>query len=172
MESGASIHVFITSPRFTDRFLFLSSLTLSLFILPSHQTTLEPDETMPNPPPAWVQALKPASPQGTELLTQERAQSNIDVDTLGDLLHTKEALKKQDEILSVLKSEKVFDKSRNHVLGRTEKIQLALARGKRLQQLKKVHNWSDEDVYVANDLVSEPTPYALHASMFLVCTPW
>ncbi|KAL4775901.1 hypothetical protein BDW60DRAFT_177065 [Aspergillus nidulans var. acristatus] len=123
---------------------------------------------MPNPPPAWVQALKPASPQGTELLTQERAQSNIDVDTLGNLLHTKEALKKQDEILSVLKSEKVFDKSRNHVLGRTEKIQLALARGKRLQQLKKVHNWSDEDVHVANELVAEPTPYGLHASMFLV----
>jgi acyl-CoA oxidase len=126
---------------------------------------------MPNPPPAWVQALTPAEPQGTQLLAQERAQSNIDVNKLGELLHTKEALDKQNSILSVLKSEKVFDKSRNHTLGRTEKIQLALARGKRLQQLKKVHGWSDEDAYVANELLAEPTPYGLHASMFLVILP-
>jgi acyl-CoA oxidase len=123
---------------------------------------------MPNPPPTWVRALKPAEPQGTQLLTQERAQSNIDVDKLGELLHTKEALEKQDALLAVLKSEKIFDKSQNHTLGRTEKIQLALARGKRLQQLKKVHNWSDMDAHVAGELIAEPTPYGLHASMFLV----
>lgn len=123
---------------------------------------------MPSPPPAWVQALKPTEPQGTQLLAQERAQSKVDVEKLGELLHTKKALQKQDEILSVLKSEEVFDKSQNHVLGRTERIQLALARGKRLQQLSKVHNWTETEYHVANDLVAEPTPYGLHASMFLV----
>ncbi|PTU17919.1 hypothetical protein P175DRAFT_0504658 [Aspergillus ochraceoroseus IBT 24754] len=123
---------------------------------------------MPNPPPAWVQALSPAEPQGTTLLEQERAKSKVNVDKLGELLHTKEALDQRDRILAVLMSEKVFDKSQNHTLGRTEKIQVALARGKRLQQLKKVHNWTDEDVYVADQLIGEPNPYGLHASMFLV----
>lgn len=123
---------------------------------------------MTNSIPPWVQSLKPASPQGTHLLTQERAQSSLDVDKLGDLLHTRAALDKQAEILSILQKEQVFDKSRNHVLGRTEKIQLALARGKRLQQLKRAHGWSDQEVHVANELVAEPNPYGLHASMFLV----
>ncbi|KAE8166748.1 hypothetical protein BDV40DRAFT_223442 [Aspergillus tamarii] len=123
---------------------------------------------MPSPPPAWVQALKPAGPQGSELLAQERAQSNVDVDKLAELLHTKKALDRQQQILSILESEKVFDKSENYTLGRTEKIQRALAKAKRLQQLAVQHKWSQDDYYMANDLLSEPTPYGLHASMFLV----
>ncbi|OGM50848.1 fatty-acyl coenzyme A oxidase (Pox1) [Aspergillus bombycis] len=123
---------------------------------------------MPSPPPAWVQALKPAGPQGSELLAQERAQSNVDVDKLAELLHTKEALDRQQHILSILESEKVFDKSENYTLGRTEKIQRALGKAKRLQQLAVQHKWSQDDYYMANDLLSEPTPYGLHASMFLV----
>ncbi|PIG87868.1 fatty-acyl coenzyme A oxidase (Pox1) [Aspergillus arachidicola] len=103
---------------------------------------------MPSPPPAWVQALKPAGPQGSELLAQERAQ--------------------QQQILSILESDKVFDKSENYTLGRTEKIQRALAKAKRLQQLAVQHKWSQDDYYMANELLSEPTPYGLHASMFLV----
>ena len=100
---------------------------------------------MPSPPPAWVQALKPAGPQGSELLAQERAQSNVDVDKLAELLHTKKALDRQQQILSILESDKVFDKSENYTLGRTEKIQRALAKAKRLQQLAVQHKWSQDD---------------------------
>ncbi|KAE8148336.1 hypothetical protein BDV25DRAFT_158440 [Aspergillus avenaceus] len=123
---------------------------------------------MPSPPPAWVQALKPADPQGSDLLTQERAQSNVDVDKLAEALHTKKALDRQQQILSIMQGEKVFDKSENYTLGRTEKIQRALARGKRLQQLAVQHKWSQEEYYTANELLGEPTPYGLHATMFLV----
>jgi acyl-CoA oxidase len=123
---------------------------------------------MPSPPPAWVQALKPADPQGSDLLKQERDQSNINVDKLAELLHTKKTLDRQQQILSILQSEKVFDKSENYTLGRTEKIQRALGKAKRLQQLSVQHKWSQEDYYLANDLLGEPTPYGLHASMFLV----
>ncbi|KAI9044347.1 acyl-CoA oxidase [Aspergillus affinis] len=123
---------------------------------------------MPSPPPAWVQALKPADPQGSELLSQERAQSNINVDRLGELLHTKEFLDRQDRLLALLQSEPVFDKSQNHTLGRTERIQKSLGKAKRLQQLAEQHNWSMEELHTANDLLGEPTPYGLHASMFLV----
>ncbi|GES63986.1 acyl-CoA oxidase [Aspergillus terreus] len=123
---------------------------------------------MPPPPPAWVQALKPAGPQGSELLEQERAQSNVNVDKLSELLHTKEALETQDRLVRILSSEPIFDKSENHTSGRTERIQRALARGKRLQQLREQLHWSEQEYIMANDLIGEPTPYGLHASMFLV----
>ncbi|RAL12667.1 acyl-CoA oxidase [Aspergillus homomorphus CBS 101889] len=123
---------------------------------------------MPSPPPDWVQALKPADPQGSQLLHDERAQSNVAVDKLGQLLHTKQALERQDKILSILKSEKVFDKSDNHTLGRTERIQRSLAKAKRLHQLAVQNRWSDAEFLTANDLLAEPTPYGLHATMFLV----
>ena len=123
---------------------------------------------MPSPPPAWVQALKPAGPQGSELLAQERAQSTVDVDKLAELLKTKEVLQRQEKMLQILEKEKVFDKSQNNSLGRVERIQRSLAKGKRLQQLSVQHHWSQEEYHAANDLIGEPTPYGLHATMFLV----
>ncbi|BCR91142.1 fatty-acyl coenzyme A oxidase [Aspergillus chevalieri] len=123
---------------------------------------------MPNPPPAWVQALKPAGPQGAELLAHERAQSNVAVDRLAELLHTKAALERQQRILGLLQPEKVFDKSQNHSLGRVDRIQRSLAKGKRLQQLAEQYKWTTEEVLTANELVGEPTPYGLHSTMFLV----
>lgn len=126
---------------------------------------------MPSPPPAWVQALKPADPQGSQLLSQERAQSRVDVDRLAELLHTKEFLDRQDRLLKLLQSDPVFDKSQNHSLGRTERIQKSLGKAKRLQQLAEKNNWSMEELHAANELLGEPTPYGLHASMFLVSPP-
>jgi acyl-CoA oxidase len=123
---------------------------------------------MPSPPPDWVKALKPSGPQGSELLAQERAQSNINVDKLSELLHTKEALDRQRKLLSLLEPEKVFDKSQNHSLGRVERLQRSLAKAKRLQQLAEQNQWSMEELHAANELIGEPTPYGLHASMFLV----
>lgn len=125
---------------------------------------------MPSPPPDWVKALKPSGPQGSELLAQERAQSNINVDKLSELLHTKEALDRQQKMLSLLEPEKVFDKSQNHTLGRVERLQRSLAKAKRLQQLAEQNQWSMEELHAANELIGEPTPYGLHASMFLVRT--
>ncbi|KAJ5889004.1 hypothetical protein N7495_009045 [Penicillium taxi] len=123
---------------------------------------------MPPPPPAWVQALKPSGPQGSELLANERAQSNVNVEKLSELLHTKHALERQKSLLEILQPEKVFDKSENHSLGRVERLQRSLAKAKRLQQLAVQHEWDTEELIAANDLIGEPTPYALHATMFLV----
>ncbi len=118
--------------------------------------------------PSWVEKLTPSGPQGTELLEQERAQSNVPVEKLSEFLFTKEALDRQSRILHVLKSEKVYDKSANYFDGRVERFQTALARAKRLQQLTIKHKWSRDEFMVANELISEPGPYGLHASMFLV----
>ncbi|RVX73199.1 hypothetical protein B0A52_02326 [Exophiala mesophila] len=118
--------------------------------------------------PEWVKALKPSGPQGSELLSQERAKSNLNVDQLAEFLFTKDVLDRNERILNILTADPVFDKSQNYFRGRNTRIEAALARGKRLQQLQVKHNWSKDEYQVANDLISEPTPYGLHASMFLV----
>lgn len=120
-----------------------------------------------SPNPDWVKELQVAAPKGSELLKQERAQSNIDVDQLSNYLFGKQALETRDRILNILVNDPVFDKSQNYFQGREDRIEASLAKAKRLRQLQIQHNWSYDEYAVANDLISEPTPYGLHASMFL-----
>ena len=122
---------------------------------------------MPPPNPDWVQALKPSGIQGSELLEQERASSDVNVDRVAKFLHTSETLERNAKILAILKSDKVFDKSNNYFQGRTERIKSALARGKKLRQLSVEHKWTPAEYVAANDLIGEPTPYGLHEHMFL-----
>jgi acyl-CoA oxidase len=121
-----------------------------------------------SPTPDWVKSLKPSGVQGHELLAAERANSNVPVAQLEELLHTKEVIERKAKLLSLLKSEKVFDKSQNYFKGRTDRFERALAREKRLRILKKEHNWTFEDFRTATELVGEPGPYGLHDSMFKV----
>ena len=118
--------------------------------------------------PDWVKQLKPSGPQGSELLQQERAKSNLDVDKLASFMFTDEVLNRHKRILAILESDPVFDKSQNYFRGRDARVEAALARAKRLAQLKVKHKWSREDYMVANMLIQEPTPYALHDGMFTV----
>ncbi|QIW97398.1 hypothetical protein AMS68_002916 [Peltaster fructicola] len=99
--------------------------------------------------PQWVRDLKPSGPQG-------------------NFLFTKEARKRKHDILAALKSEKVFDKSQNYFSGRVDRFETALARAKKLRHLYLKHGWDEMDRQTANDLTSEPTPYGLHESMFLI----
>lgn len=118
--------------------------------------------------PQWVENLQPSGPQGSELLMQERAQSSIPVRRLSVFLFTEEVLGRQDRILKILSAEKVFDKSQNYFDGRIERYRTALARQKRMQQLSIEHQWSRDEYLTASELISEPGPYGLHVSMFLV----
>ena len=58
--------------------------------------------------PPWVKSLKPSGPQESELLAQERAQSNIPVEKLSELLSTKEVFARHDKISNTLKADKVL----------------------------------------------------------------
>ncbi|KAI4288567.1 MAG: hypothetical protein L6R35_002170 [Caloplaca aegaea] len=118
--------------------------------------------------PAWVKQLRPSSPQGSDLLQRERRQSNLPIQRLSEFLFTKEVLDRQDRILGILTSEKVFDKSQNYFDGRVDRFKTALARQKRLQQLSVQHHWAPDDYIMASELISEPGPYWLHVGMFLV----
>lgn len=115
-----------------------------------------------------MKTLTPSGPQGSELLEQERAQSNVPVKKLSEFLFSKKVLARQDRVLDILKAEKVFNKSQNYFDGREARFQTALARAKRMRQLAVQHRWSQDDYMMASELISEPGPYGLHASMFLV----
>lgn len=121
------------------------------------------------PNPDWVKALVPSSPSGADLLKEERAKSNISVDKLSNFLFTKEVLDRQERVLNILQSEKIFDKSQNYFDGRVDKFKTALARAKKLRQLQVKHNWNNDDYMMAYELVSETGPYMLHIGMYLVC---
>ena len=118
--------------------------------------------------PAWVKALQPSGPQGSQLLENERAKSSLNVDQLAEFMFTADVLQRQKKILDILQNEKVFNKSQNYFQGRVTRIEASLAKAKRLRQLSVQHKWTAEEYQTANDLISEPTPYGLHASMFLV----
>ena len=118
--------------------------------------------------PPWVKSLKPSGPQGSELLKHEREQSNIPVDKLSEFLFTKEVLARQKRILDILTADKVFDKSQNYFNGREDRFKTALARQKRMRQLAVRHQWTKDEYMMASELISEPGPYGLHVSMFLV----
>lgn len=117
--------------------------------------------------PAWVKALKPSGPQGSELLEQERARSTLNIDELADFMFTREHLNRRDAILEILQKEPVFDKSQNYFQGRNTRLETSLARAKKLRQLTVQHNWTDVERHIAAELISEPTVYALHDGMFL-----
>jgi len=118
--------------------------------------------------PAWVQALTESGRPGSKCLDLERAKSNVDVDKLATHLFTNEILERNARLLDILKADPVFDKTQNYFRGRNSRIEAALARGKRLRQLSVKHKWTKEEYNAANELIAEPTPYGLHASMFLV----
>jgi acyl-CoA oxidase len=121
-----------------------------------------------SPAPKWVKDLKPSPPQGVDLIKAERDKSNISVEKLSNFLFTKEVLERQQRVLDILKAEKVFDKTNNYFDGRVDRFKTALARAKRLRQLQVKHNWDRDDYITADALISEPGPYGLHASMYLV----
>lgn len=119
------------------------------------------------PVPDWVQQLKPTAPTGTDILGDERAKSNVNVEQLAEFLFEKKTLQQQDKILKILSSDKVFDKSKDYYRGREDRIFQALARGKRLEQLSQEHKWSQDELAQANNLLSEVTPLAMHYKMFM-----
>jgi acyl-CoA oxidase len=122
---------------------------------------------MPPPNPDWVKALKPSGPQGSELIQQERAKSNLNVDQLAAFMFTNEILARNAKLLKILEAEPIFDKSQNYFQGRIDRIEASLGKAKRLRQLSVQHQWTDEEHQAANELLSEPTPYGLHSTMFL-----
>lgn len=117
--------------------------------------------------PDWVEKLQPAAPQGADILAGERAKSTVNVDQLAEFLFTKKTLQQKQEILNILQSDPIFDKSKNYFLGRGDRILGSLARGKRVEKLSQQHQWTTEQFEHAYQLISEASPLAMHYKMFM-----
>lgn len=120
------------------------------------------------PPPEWVQKLIPSPPQGGDMLAAERAGSDVNVERLAELLHTREVLDRRAEIEKIVAADPIFDKTELLSMGRVDRVKRSLARGKALKRLQKKHGWSMEDYKIACVIAGEPHSYGLHDSMFLV----
>jgi acyl-CoA oxidase len=104
--------------------------------------------------------LQPLQPSGTEILSHERASSDIDIDQLANhLLHRNDFLDRQRRILAELERHTVFSKKNQLDLARPDRYHLGLARAKTLRRLSLKHGWDLEDYRIAEYLVDEMSPY-------------
>lgn len=116
--------------------------------------------------PGWVTSLTPSGPQGSDLLAQERDRSQLPVQTVSEFLFSKQELENKRRILKVLQQDPVFDKAPDNYAGRAERFERALARAKRLRQIKLKHGWTQDDLYTAGGLISDSGAYVLHDGMY------
>ncbi|KLJ12339.1 hypothetical protein EMPG_12605 [Blastomyces silverae] len=112
-------------------------------------------------------ALKPAAPDGATILANERARSSIPVEELSRYLLTPEYIEQQNRILKVLESDPLFKKRNQANLARPDLYKLALARAKRIRQLKDKLGWNDDEYQMAATLCDDVLPYYLHTAMFI-----
>ncbi|KAK5045202.1 hypothetical protein LTR84_009535 [Exophiala bonariae] len=116
----------------------------------------------------FTDKLRPADPQGPDILAQERSGSNVNNDQLAKhLLSRNGFLDRQKKILSVLEPIPIFCKKNQLNMARPDRYHLSLARSKMLRRLSLKHNWAIEDYQIAEYLMDEMSPYALQTVMFM-----
>ena len=80
---------------------------------------------------------------------------------------TKDVLEWNQQLLKILEAERTFDKSRNYFPG--AKRENSSSTGSRLATAtSQTELQVVKDYQVANELISESTPYGLHPSIFLI----
>lgn len=111
--------------------------------------------------------LRPAAPDGPEVLAGERSRSDLNVDQLAQhLLFRNGFLNRQKRIVPILQSYPVFSKKNQLNLARPDRYHLGLARAKALRRLSIRHGWDSEDFKMAEYLVDEMSPFHLQHTMF------
>lgn len=116
--------------------------------------------------PDFTDHLKPAH-DGTATLQTERDNSAIDVPQLAEHLLDRDGfLERQEKVLKVLRSEKLFNKDQQLNLSRPERYHLGLARAKAIKRLSRREGWDQADYQMAEYLNDEMSPYHLHMTMF------
>ncbi|KAE8209599.1 hypothetical protein CF327_g6434 [Tilletia walkeri] len=124
-----------------------------------------PDHTVPHF--QLPEHLKPAGPSGAEILGRERARASFSKDELSTYLFGQDFLDQQKRIVTILENDPILDKRSIYYLGRTDLFRWSLRKEKRLQQLQREHNWSREDLLLADTYTDVPGPFNLHRTMFI-----
>ncbi|KAH7354967.1 acyl-CoA dehydrogenase/oxidase C-terminal [Rhexocercosporidium sp. MPI-PUGE-AT-0058] len=111
----------------------------------------------------FTSLLKPAQPLGPDTLAKERQNSPISEDALARHLFSAVGfLRRQQKILKALENKKLFSKDMQQNLSRPDRFKLGLARAKQLRRMQVELSWSQDDLRMAEYLVDEMSPFALH----------
>ncbi len=117
--------------------------------------------------PDFTDALQPhPDANGAKMISKERQRSAIDIDELSTHLFGTTYLQRQQNVLNILKPERILSKDNQANLSRPDRYKLGLARGKRMRQLMDIHGWNEADLLMAEYLVDDLQPYHLHLSLF------
>lgn len=120
--------------------------------------------------PDWVTALLPAKLEGPDLLRAERSNSSVDPAALAKLLHGEDQLALRARVESIIRKEGFEEKlSQLNSLGRVERMEESLKRGKHLKSLRKQHGWNDDEYVAAIGASGEMNVYGLHDKAFIKC---
>ncbi|ORZ25277.1 hypothetical protein BCR42DRAFT_363335 [Absidia repens] len=118
-------------------------------------------------PTCFPKHLKPIEPQGQVLLQQERSKATFDIKHLTEKIYGRHYLETKDRILSILVNDPVLnDKSHRYYTGRNIRFKKAMRAAKRMAELIKEHQWTPEEINIADMLFDEAGPFRLHRSMF------
>jgi acyl-CoA oxidase len=115
----------------------------------------------------FTDKLRPAAPDGPQVLAAERSRSDLNVERLAQhLLSRNDFLERQRRIVPILQSHAVFSKKNQLNLARPDRYHLGLARAKTLRRLSVKHRWDNEDFKMSEYLVDEMSPFHLQHTMF------
>lgn len=118
--------------------------------------------------PDFTDNLKPASPDGPEILMKERSQSDVPVEELAQHLFSRnDFLGRQERVLKILEKDPLFNKTKQLNLSRPERYQLGLARAKKLRRYADEYRWDAEDISMSQYLCDDVSPYMVHYAMFV-----
>ncbi|KAK5110250.1 hypothetical protein LTR62_006103 [Meristemomyces frigidus] len=125
--------------------------------------------------PDFTDTLQPSAiPTGPDILSKERANSNVPIDELAThLLSRNDFLNRQERVLRILEKEPLFNKSKQLNLSRPDRYRLGLARAKKLRRLADEYGWDAEDMGMSQYLCDDVSPYSklislVHYAMFVV----
>ncbi|KAG2065373.1 hypothetical protein BDR04DRAFT_1161557 [Suillus decipiens] len=96
-----------------------------------------------------------------------RSRTSISVQTVRNYLYGgQEVWDRRERLEKILVQEPLFDKQHRDFLGRTDQYIRAAAIINRLDELRRMHSWSQEEYSTASSLISEEMSIKLHDIAF------
>lgn len=131
----------IAEPRGNEIFSLRSYCWIGVWnhdiIYPSFSALLHSNTSRMAAPTAKFPALRPADPQGSDLLAAERARASFSINDLGVYMYGEEWIDRLNRILEILENDPAMDKSKRYYSGRDERFQSALWSAKRMVELQR-----------------------------------
>ncbi|RUP43346.1 hypothetical protein BC936DRAFT_137317 [Jimgerdemannia flammicorona] len=118
---------------------------------------------MTTAPSAKFPNLRPAEPQGSDLLAAERARASFNPYDLSVFMYGEEWIGRFNRILEILENDPAMDKSKRYYSGRDDRFSHALWSARRMVELQREHKWNATDISIADFLLDESGPVCNHS---------